>query len=419
MVSAGNWKVGHKDRGGGLGKRMVITVEEGQFIQAAVNAAAPGDTIVVKDGVYRESVTIGPGKDRLRILGAGPGVSILDGNGLGVVIGFSIEGSEFVTIAGFTIRGYESYGVSVVRHDNVIRNNDIAQNLAAGVYVAGSRNLVQGNTIAGNGAMGVEVAGSYNFVVTNRILGNSNAGIVVSSKSSGTMLLENEVCANSGSGVVIHTEGCWVIGNQVRDNQGEGLDVNEADNVLIYGNTTSGNGVTGMTMRATGLLALRNQINHNTQGGVLIPEDESELGLSDALFFGNEISYNASSGVLGGSTIGSTAFLKNHVDENHENGLALSGSHHNRLLSNATSANGASGISLGNSALGNLIDGNRIQGNQSSGITLEPTVTHSTVRANTLAQNRPYDLVAEPPADQGNAFEENEAGPSSPEGIND
>ena len=36
-------------------------------IQAAVDAAAPGDTIQVCNGVYAEQVTIGPGKDNLTI----------------------------------------------------------------------------------------------------------------------------------------------------------------------------------------------------------------------------------------------------------------------------------------------------------------------------------------------------------------
>src|SRR5438445_3788885 len=52
-----------------------IHVHPGQSIQAAINAAKPGDTIVVDAGVYHENLVIT--KDRLQLEGAGPGATVL------------------------------------------------------------------------------------------------------------------------------------------------------------------------------------------------------------------------------------------------------------------------------------------------------------------------------------------------------
>jgi len=40
-------------------------------VQAAVDAARPGDTIRIAGGIYEETVFIGPDKDRLTLIGSG------------------------------------------------------------------------------------------------------------------------------------------------------------------------------------------------------------------------------------------------------------------------------------------------------------------------------------------------------------
>lgn len=72
---------------------MIHTVTAGGSIQTAVNGAAPGDTILVRAGIFNENVTIPSGKERLRIIGAGASCTIVDGTGQGAD-GFTIRAAK-------------------------------------------------------------------------------------------------------------------------------------------------------------------------------------------------------------------------------------------------------------------------------------------------------------------------------------
>ena len=73
-------------------------------IQSAVNAAQPGDTVLVHPGVYLEQVTTvrpGTGTEYITIKASAPGV-VLDPQGRGD--GFLINRHSYIAIEGFTIR---------------------------------------------------------------------------------------------------------------------------------------------------------------------------------------------------------------------------------------------------------------------------------------------------------------------------
>ena len=98
-------------------------------IGSAVAAAAPGDTINVKPGVYKEFVTIGMS---LSLVGTDPHSTFIDATGLsnGVYINNSIGPVSNVLITGFTIENANFEGIlinnasSVTIWGNRVSNND-------------------------------------------------------------------------------------------------------------------------------------------------------------------------------------------------------------------------------------------------------------------------------------------------------
>jgi hypothetical protein len=110
-------------------------------IQSAVDAAVPGDTIVVCPGTYNESVTINTAN--VKLLGAHAGkdarkcpdranASTVSG---GALNGFTIA-ADGVVINGFRIGGSDAYGIETSEDYSgyLILNNVIEQN-AAGLYL--------------------------------------------------------------------------------------------------------------------------------------------------------------------------------------------------------------------------------------------------------------------------------------------
>ena len=159
-------------------------VGPGESIQKAINAADPGDTIVVR-GVHREDVVIR--KDGIKLRGDdavieaparadSPCSRAFGPEAICVLGDVNLDTFEVkkrvkdVSVSGFTIRGFEEGG----------RGGEPAFS----IDLTGTRDAtVTGNRTVGNVAGGVIVSGSINTkVVDNDVIGNPKsdaAGILV------------------------------------------------------------------------------------------------------------------------------------------------------------------------------------------------------------------------------------------------
>src|SRR5688572_24547444 len=195
-------------------------------IQAAINAAAPGDTIEVAPGTYVENLNfLGKAIRVTSVEGQGAQVTIIDGNQNGSVVTFvSGEGPQSV-LNGFTIRNGNATGSALrgggVRIENsspTISGNIITNNIAGdgggGVSSSFGSPVIQGNFITQNhqrtgwsggiGGGGVSIGGaSAAQLLNNAIFGNSwstaNGG-GVSLFAAGNPVLRNNLITNNSAG---------------------------------------------------------------------------------------------------------------------------------------------------------------------------------------------------------------------------
>jgi parallel beta-helix repeat protein len=191
----------------GLPIRAQTTVDVGQSIQAAIEAAAPGDVILVGPGTFQEDLDF-QGKP-ISLVGTGPH-TVIEGTGTGPVVTFE-SGESFdsildsVTITG----GVATAGGGVLisgASPTVIRctiTENRGSSSGSGIHVAGGsqarlfNNLVSFNTRKSGDPHAIQIVGSSPAVVNNTIVRNDSNGILISGASSPVIL--NNVIARNGS----------------------------------------------------------------------------------------------------------------------------------------------------------------------------------------------------------------------------
>jgi hypothetical protein len=148
-----------------------IHVHPGESIQSAVRAAGPNDQVVVRAGVYRESVAIKTNHLNLRGAGDRRGGTVIkpgddkrcDNGRIGICILRHKSGSARVStrdvhVTGFRIQGFRDFGIGAFgARDTLFRNNSFIGNREYGFGAFGSKRT----SLFRNVAKGAEEAGFY------------------------------------------------------------------------------------------------------------------------------------------------------------------------------------------------------------------------------------------------------------------
>ncbi|MDY6834576.1 MAG: NosD domain-containing protein [Chloroflexota bacterium] len=126
-------------------------------IQDAIDAATPGDTVLVYPGVYPGCLIM---KDGVNLFGSGPAVTTIDGEGIcDQVVTYS--GNQATILSGFTITGSSSNafwttsGVLCSAGPLMIHNNVITENYVGICVGQGGTPTIINNTIVSNTASGI------------------------------------------------------------------------------------------------------------------------------------------------------------------------------------------------------------------------------------------------------------------------
>lgn len=170
-------------------------------IQAAIDAANPGDTVFVFNGMYHENIFI---IKTINLVGEDKNNTIIDADRNGSVV--YIIGNR-VTLSGFTLQNssreyYTNGGVEVYSADTHIKNN-IIKNNRVGIHLLYARGLIPNgnNTIENNIIIYNEMSSccihcSNNKIIRNHIE-NNGGGIFLQQFARFNKVNENNLINNT------------------------------------------------------------------------------------------------------------------------------------------------------------------------------------------------------------------------------
>lgn len=189
--------------GDNAGRPSGVTVRPGESIQAAIDAATPGDTITVLPGDYIEThgnaaavwvtkplkliARSNPPNEKVRIL---PGPGQRDG----ILVAPANDGDphiDGVEIRGFTVEGFPNNGIWLIHVNNfTIEDNESINNLENGIWPTLSANgLVRKNVAYGSRDAALWVEASRNVRVIENDVHHSPTGLEIT--------VSNEVTAQA------------------------------------------------------------------------------------------------------------------------------------------------------------------------------------------------------------------------------
>jgi parallel beta-helix repeat protein len=340
---AEGWPAQFRPRVEGLEDRLLLSrtwlVDDGvhkvagaQFhsIQAAINAAAAGDTLNVSPGYYVQQLIIRPGKDNLQIIGLGSQTAIIRAP---AVLGdlhaiVRITGAHNVTLKNFTIEGPGTvpgnlmYGIRVDNggsatiqgnHITHIRDATFSNNFS-GVGVLVGRN----NPAANDVTVGIA------SIIANNIDDYQKAGIVVANNGSSATIVSNTIVGQGWTNV----------------NAQYGIEIGYGATARVSLNAIYSNRFAGTSTFAAGLLVI------NALG---VTADQNSIAGNQAGIY----VWNTARGY----------YISNWIHYNWIDGIFLVGSGSNTIVYNSIGNNARDGIRVNPDAILNYIGYNTLTWN--------------------------------------------------------
>ena len=328
----------------------------------ALQAAKPGDRIIVRPGLYREGIVIDKPVEIIGDGGLGDIVIEATGNcvvqfraGMGRLANLSLVqagGGEWYCIdiaqGRLDVEGCDisssSYACVGIHGgaDPRLRRNRIHDGKYAGVLIYDNgRGTLEDNEIFGNAYAGVEImSGGDPTLRLNRIHDGKTTGVQVYDNGHGT-LEDNEIFGNVLAGVEIRTGSNPTLRrNRIHDGKSAGVVVYDNGQGTLEDNEIFGNAYAGVAIMSGGDPTLRrNRIHDGKATGVQV-DDNGHGTLEDNEIFGN---------VLAGVEIrtGSNPTLRrNRIHDGAAGGVFV---HHNAqgtLEDNEISGNAMSGVEI-------------------------------------------------------------------------
>ncbi|MGC9018790.1 MAG: right-handed parallel beta-helix repeat-containing protein [Candidatus Bipolaricaulaceae bacterium] len=218
-----------------------LLLQPGQSIQAVIDSAPPGSTLILSRGTWTENLRI---EKSIAIRGQGPEATVIQAERAGPPV-LWVGKEAWVSLEGLTIRGgrggyagpkMSSAGVFLAENAILtLRHVKISQNAASGVFASDKAVLnCEGAEISENTRYGLELVGEARAHLKGaKIAQNGMGGLWVS--SAGDLELEDSLVAqNAGVGLWVRDKSkvkLWA--TEVRENGGPGLRGEDASEVRL------------------------------------------------------------------------------------------------------------------------------------------------------------------------------------------
>lgn len=332
---------------GALGATLPVPSQDYPTIQAAMNAASPGDTVLVGPGTYYETVMLSAG---VVLAGSGRDVTIIDGGGAELpVVTLENDPSGTAAVRDLTLQN-GAVGLRAVNSAIEISQNLIWQNLYGGIAVWGGACTISGNRIQDNGGPGLRTDGGDGTIKDNEFTGNHAvpgryfpfgpiAGGAECNLSGNMQILRNSFTANSGvggGGIAVDRlqvgASCLIEGNVVEANSGNagGIYAGEWDSadptrMVVRDNTVRNNqgGQAGGVLAQGFVEVTGNEIKDNVGSGVWYHGyDVGHAVIRENTITGNTDEPVRGAGLVLQSTLG-TAASNNVIENNSPRGMFL------------------------------------------------------------------------------------------------
>lgn len=190
-------------------------------IQAAINAALDGDTVLVAPGTYNERIDFS-GKNIVVQSSGGRDVTVIDGGAGGVVVKLVADPGEIPTLRGFTVRnggggsvtpddgGIDTSGGPALIENNLVTSNTFCD--GGGIEAAFSAATIRNNTITnnrqqgcsgGSGGGGVSIRGAGTVQLLGNVIEGNQHGSwagAISLFAAGPAVIERNLIRNNSAG---------------------------------------------------------------------------------------------------------------------------------------------------------------------------------------------------------------------------